>query len=115
MRVGTHEAMAGKCLPTAAMPPASGQHQAMRKNGDSLRITVEGAIADHPAVFKIDVQHRREAEVHAAGAQLRRQHPTGLVCQGLGTFGCSFQICPSSRIGGRRVKPSRKRCTRPPS
>ena len=71
----------------------------------------------------VEVEHRREAEVDAAGAQLGAEHVAG----GGGGVGRASRRCrtawpsfihssPSARIGGRWVKPSvRKRCTRPPS
>jgi len=52
--------------------------------GDRSRFAVEGAVANHRAGAVVEVEHRGEAEIHAAGAQLRRKYPTGLVRQGLG-------------------------------
>ena len=63
----------------AALPEP--EQQAVRQFGDRLRIAVERAVADHAALPVIDVQHRRETEVHAAGAQFRGQHITGLLRQ----------------------------------
>ncbi|KAI1697461.1 hypothetical protein Ddc_19680 [Ditylenchus destructor] len=58
-------------------------HQALRQQADHARIRMEAARADHRAarlpglVLMVQVQHRRESEIDAAGAQLQRQHQAG--------------------------------------
>ena len=37
-------------------------------------LSMEGAVADHAALAPVEVQHRREREIDAAGAQLAAQH-----------------------------------------
>ena len=116
--VGLDEAVPGEVL--AAVGHAGQQqavHQALGQQRDDARVAVEGAVADHAAAAVVEVEHRREAEVDAAGAQLGAEHVAG---GGGGIGGGQRRRCihssPSARIGGRWVKPSvRKRCTRPPS
>ena len=63
----------------------------------------------------VEVEHRREAEVDAVRAELRadrRRPPRAPPARRPRSRSHSR---PSSRIGGMAVKPSRKRCTRPPS
>ena len=67
--------MSGKVL--AAMRHAGLQqavHQALGEHRDDAGIAVERAVADHAAGTEIEIEHRREAEVDAAGAQLGGQH-----------------------------------------
>ena len=67
--------MSGKVL--AAMRHAGLQqavHQALGEQRDDAGIAVERAVADHAAGTEIEIEHRREAEVDAAGAQLGGQH-----------------------------------------
>ena len=52
-------------------------HQALGERGDDARVAMEGAVADHAAAAVVEVEHRREAEVDAAGAQLAREHMAG--------------------------------------
>ena len=40
---------------------------------------MESTIADHAACAVVDVQHRREGQIDAMGAQLGRQHVTHVV------------------------------------
>ena len=78
MAVGADEAVAGEVL--AAVVHARLQqalHQAAREHRDDARIAVEGAVADHAAAAVVEVEHRREAEVDAAGAQLGGEHVAG--------------------------------------
>ena len=99
-------------------------HQTLGEHRDDARIAMEGAIADHAAAAVVEVEHRREAEVDAAGAQFAAKHVAGggaassariAPLAGPPAPSC-IHISPSTRIGGKWVKPSlRKRCTRPPS
>ena len=81
VRIASHETMPGEML-------AAGDHTASRQPldqrgsqlGDHLRVAVEAAIADHRADAMIEVEHRREAQVDAAGTQLGRQHFTDGAC-----------------------------------
>ena len=76
--VGAHEAMAGEVL--AAVVHARLQQaeaEALRQQRDDARIAMERAIADHAARAVVEVEHRREAEVDAAGAQLGAEHMAG--------------------------------------
>ena len=52
-------------------------HHALGQRGHHARVAVEAAVANHGAFAVVQIQHRREAEVHAAGAQLAAQHITG--------------------------------------
>jgi hypothetical protein len=64
----------------AAIAHATAQqavHQALGQQAHHTRVAVEGAAADHAAGAEVQVQHRREAQVHAAGAQLGGQHMAG--------------------------------------
>ncbi len=82
VRIGLHVTVAGKMLADGMHPALLQSHQqAVRQFGDRLRIAVERAVADHAALPVIHVQHRRETEVHAAGAQFRGQHIAGLLRQ----------------------------------
>ena len=77
MRVGLDEAVAGKML--AAVGHAALQqtvHQAFGQQADHARVAAKGAVANHTAFAKIKVEHRREAEINAAGAQFGTQHIT---------------------------------------
>ena len=49
----------------------------LRQQRDDARVAVEGAVADHAAAAVVEVEHRREAEVDAAGAQLGAEHVAG--------------------------------------
>ena len=49
-----------------------------------VRIVVERAVADHRARAEIEVEHRREAEVHAVRAQFARDRPAQQVRFGRG-------------------------------
>ena len=78
MAVGANEAVAGKVL--AAVVHSGLQqavHDAARQHRDDARIAVEGAVADHAAAAVVEVEHRREAQVDAAGAQLGGEHVAG--------------------------------------
>ena len=106
--------------------PAAGRASGSRASiDDDARIAVEGAVADHAAAAVVEVEHRREAEVDAAGAQLGAEHVAGRArrlerAHGAGA-GAARRRRPSTSRRGRAsaaacVKPSlRKRCTRPPS
>ena len=72
----------------------------------------------------VEVEHRREAEVDAAGAQLGGEHVAGgggrlearASRRAAAPRPSSIHSSPRTRIAGSAVKPSlRKRCTRPPS
>ena len=78
MAVGLGPAVAREVL--AAVGHAGLQqalHQAARQRRGHPRVAVEGAVADDAAAAVVQVEHRREAQVDAAGAQLGRQHPAG--------------------------------------
>ena len=47
---------------------------ALRKHRHDARIAVERAVADHAACAVVEVEHRREAEIDAARAQLGGEH-----------------------------------------
>ena len=75
VRVGLRVAVCGKVL--AAVGHAGAQqavHQALGQQGHHPWVAVEGAVADDGALAMVQVQHRGEAQVHAAGAQLAAQH-----------------------------------------
>ncbi|MNT23034.1 hypothetical protein D3C72_1584420 [compost metagenome] len=75
MRIGLDIAVAGKVL--AAVAHARQQQalvQVAGQHADHARIGMEGAVADHGAAAMVQVQHRGEAEVDIAGAQLGGQH-----------------------------------------
>ncbi len=52
-------------------PLCEAAHQAGTERAHGSRIEVQRAIADHRAAAVIEVQHRREAEVHAMRTELR--------------------------------------------
>ena len=75
VRVGPHKAMARKVF--AAIGHTALQqavHQAFRQQADHARVAAEGTVADHAAGAKIQVQHRGEAQINTASAQLGAQH-----------------------------------------
>ena len=118
MRVASHVAVPWEML--AAVRHAGEQqavHQALREHRHDARVAMERAIADHAARSMVEVEHRREAQVDAAGAQLGAEHEAARGRGDRVAVSASFiHSSPSARIGGRCVKPSlRKRCTRPPS
>lgn len=47
------------------------------KHRDDPRIAMEGAVANDAAAAVVEVEHRREAQVDAASAQLGAEHVTG--------------------------------------
>ena len=49
-------------------------HQAFGQHTHHARITRKSAVANHAAGAKVQVQHRREAEIHAASTQLRGKY-----------------------------------------
>ncbi len=49
-------------------------HQALGQQAHHARVPRKGAVTNDAALAKVQVQHRREAEVHTAGAQLGAQH-----------------------------------------
>lgn len=75
VRIGTHEAVAGEVL--AAVGHA-GLQQALGEpapqHGDHARVARKSAVADHAAAAVVQVEHGREAEIHATGTQLGTQH-----------------------------------------
>ncbi|MDT4845486.1 hypothetical protein FQZ97_794760 [compost metagenome] len=50
------------------------QHQGLGQQGHHARIARKGAVTNDRALAVIQIQHRREAQVHTAGAQLGTQH-----------------------------------------
>ena len=73
MRIGLRVAMAGKMLGDgrhAALRESL--HQASAQRADGGGIEVQRAIADHRAAAIVEIEHRREAEVDAVGAELGR-------------------------------------------
>ena len=85
MRVGAHVAVPGEVLSDRAhahSPHAAGERPGeLRYRG---RLGVERPVADHARRAEIDVQHRREAEVHAVRRKLRRKHDPDRARQVLG-------------------------------
>ena len=77
-------------------------HQALGEHRDDARVAVEGAVADHAAAAVVEVEHRREAEVDAAGAQLGAEHVAG------GGGGLGARIAPRRRRRRRRPSTSRR-------
>jgi hypothetical protein len=49
-------------------------HEALRQQADDAWIAVQGTTADHGRGTVIEIEHRREGEIDAAGAQLTGQH-----------------------------------------
>ena len=75
VRISLGVPVAGKVL--AAATHARQQQpvqQRARQLGDDLRARVQGAIANHRAAAPVHIQHGREGQINAAGAQLGRQH-----------------------------------------
>ena len=75
MAVGRHIAVAREML--AAVRHARTQqavHHALGQQRHHPGVAVEGAVADHAAGPVVQIEHGREAQVHAAGAQLGAQH-----------------------------------------
>ena len=56
--------------------------------GDDARVGVEGAVADDGALAVVEVEHRREAQVDAAGTQLGGEH----VAEGAGGIGGAHRV-----------------------
>ncbi|MCY1515683.1 hypothetical protein D9M68_502800 [compost metagenome] len=79
VRIRLHEAVAREVL---AASRHAGELQALderaRQHGDHAGIAVESAVADDLADAVVQIQHGREAHVHAAGPQFGRQHVPGL-------------------------------------
>ena len=71
VRIGIGKAVAGEVL--AAVGHA-GQQQTMRhaagQHGNHARVVVEGPVADDGGTPPVQIQHRREGEVHPGGTQL---------------------------------------------
>ena len=63
----------GKCLHARLQQAV---HEALGQQRSYTRVAVEGAVANHPTFAMVQVEHRGEAEIHAAGAQLGTQHIT---------------------------------------
>jgi hypothetical protein len=55
-----------------------------RQIADRTRPTSEGPIADHRIETPIQIEHRREAEIHADRAQLRGHQPGNGLAAGAG-------------------------------
>jgi len=75
VRIGCHIAVARKVL--AAVAHARLQqavHERLSQHADHARIGAQGAVADHGAAAVVEVQHRGEAQIDAAGTQFGRQH-----------------------------------------
>ena len=78
MRVGVGKAVTGEVF--AAIAHAAERqavHEALRQQGHGAGVAAKGAVADDGAVAVVQVEHGREAHVHAAGAQLGTQDITG--------------------------------------
>ena len=76
--VGADEAVAGEVLAAVAHPRLQqAEDEALRKDGNDARVTMERAVADDVAAAVVEVEHRREAEVDSARAQLGAEHVTG--------------------------------------
>ena len=78
MAVGSDETVAREVL--AAIGHAGLQqavHQALGEQADDAGVAVESPVADHRAAAVGQVQHRREAQIDAAGPQLSAQHIAG--------------------------------------
>jgi hypothetical protein len=100
-------------MPAPCMPA---QVCAARKFRHDRRIrTMERAFADR-AIAALEVDHRREAEIEADGADLARHQPGVFLGQSPARGGIDSRTAGTeTRSSGRRLKPSRKRCTGPPS
>ena len=75
VRIGGHVPMSGKVLADAGHP--SGVQPVEESRGemrDGIGVAMEGPVADHGAGAVVEIEHRREAEVDAMGAQLAGQH-----------------------------------------
>jgi len=77
-------------------------HQAFGQQRDDARVASKGAVANHAAFAVVEVQHRREAEVYAAGTQLGAQHVTA---GGGGVGGGELVLDPAlaQRAHGRQL------------
>ena len=79
VRIGIGKAVAGEVL--AAVGHA-GQQQAVRhtagQHGNHTRVMVEGPVANDGGTPPVQIQHRREGEVHPGGTQLLAHAPAHL-------------------------------------
>ena len=75
MRIGLRVAVAGKVL-AAALHARQQQavQQAFGQLGRRLRLRVQGAVANHGAAAPVQIKHRGERKINAAGAQLGGEH-----------------------------------------
>ena len=90
----------GKCLPQLAMPARSRPCiRLLASIADDTRVAVEGAVADDAAGAVVEVEHRREAEVDAAGAQFGAEHVAG---GGGGVGGAQRVVHPQFAQGAHR-------------
>ena len=101
----------GKCLPQAATPAACSASMMHAPSRDDVgRGLGQRAIADHRVLrVGVDVEHRREVERDADGAQLGGQRPGEARGERL------VADAPSVAIGGHSVNGVFSRATRPPS
>ena len=104
MAVGRHVAVAREVL--AAVRHAGAQqavHQALGQQRHHAGIAMEGTVTDHAAGAVVQIQHRREAQVHATGPQLGAQHIThGGGCIG-GGHGIAHPLL-AQHAHGRQVR-----------
>ncbi len=104
MAVGPDMAVPRKVL--AAVGHAGAQqtvHQALGQHRDDARIAVEGAVADHAAAAEIEIEHRRETQVDAAGAQLGAEHMADCGCR-IGGIECVDHPALAEHAHRRQVR-----------
>ena len=76
----TWESAAGEAMPRKMLADcghaAAGQafDELRGKRADRVRVVVKCAVADHGTGAVVEVEHRRETEVHAVRAQFGRDH-----------------------------------------
>jgi hypothetical protein len=79
-------------MPARRRPSISAPASSLTDHG----IAVEGAVADDAAGAPVEVEHRREGQIDAAGAQLGGQHVTDAPRAGR----AAGIACPTARRGG---------------
>ena len=78
VRVGHRVAVGREVLAAVGHAGAhQAEHQALGEHRHHPRIAVEGAVADHLAALVVEVDHRRVAQIDAAGAKLGAEHIAG--------------------------------------
>ena len=77
--------------------------QRQRQRGNGFRLPVEAAVADHRALLPVQIEHRRERQIDAAGGQLAGEHPADLFGGGFGGFAPLFVPHFAQRGHGRQA------------